>query len=199
MINSYYVAGIPYSNTLAHHGIMGQKWGIRRYQNKDGSLTAEGLIRYGAKNQKQGQRLMKYSEKEYARLKTGYDAEAAYNKKRRERLSQKKADADMNWNQKKSDRLASKISKLDARVKERKQITDRVLDNVKNMKVSDMKREQRLRGMAVAGTMASMMSGMYMANLLGFGFGTMYSPTGMVDSYRESRARKEIKNRKTNR
>ena len=32
---------------LAHHGILGQKWGIRRYQNADGSLTAEGQRRYG--------------------------------------------------------------------------------------------------------------------------------------------------------
>ena len=31
---------------LAHHGILGQKWGVRRYQNKDGSLTAEGKKRY---------------------------------------------------------------------------------------------------------------------------------------------------------
>ena len=31
---------------LAHHGIKGQRWGIRRYQNPDGSLTAEGKIRY---------------------------------------------------------------------------------------------------------------------------------------------------------
>ena len=28
---------------LYHHGIKGQKWGVRRYQNPDGSLTAEGL------------------------------------------------------------------------------------------------------------------------------------------------------------
>lgn len=31
---------------LAHHGILGQKWGIRRFQNKDGSLTNEGKKRY---------------------------------------------------------------------------------------------------------------------------------------------------------
>ena len=31
---------------LAHHGILGQKWGVRRYQNKDGSLTAKGKKRY---------------------------------------------------------------------------------------------------------------------------------------------------------
>lgn len=34
-------------NSLAHHGILGQKWGIRRFQNRDGSLTAEGAKRYG--------------------------------------------------------------------------------------------------------------------------------------------------------
>jgi len=32
-------------NSLEHHGVLGQKWGIRRYQNKDGSLTAEGKKR----------------------------------------------------------------------------------------------------------------------------------------------------------
>lgn len=35
---------------LSHHGILGQKWGVRRFQNKDGSLTSEGRIRYGKRH-----------------------------------------------------------------------------------------------------------------------------------------------------
>ena len=34
------------NNELYHHGIKGQKWGIRRYQNEDGSLTYRGKMRY---------------------------------------------------------------------------------------------------------------------------------------------------------
>lgn len=34
-----------YNTYLFHHGVKGQRWGIRRYQNEDGSLTPEGKKR----------------------------------------------------------------------------------------------------------------------------------------------------------
>ena len=37
---------IYYKNELYHHGILGQKWGVRRYQNPDGTLTPAGKARY---------------------------------------------------------------------------------------------------------------------------------------------------------
>lgn len=39
-------------NLLQHHGIIGQKWGVRRFQNRDGSLTSAGKSRLARKDEK---------------------------------------------------------------------------------------------------------------------------------------------------
>ena len=41
------------SNELYHHGIKGQKWGVRRFQTKAGNLTAAGKKRYAEYQKKE--------------------------------------------------------------------------------------------------------------------------------------------------
>lgn len=44
-----YSAAFHYQNNdIMHFGVKGMKWGVRRYQNKDGSLTPEGMKHYGS-------------------------------------------------------------------------------------------------------------------------------------------------------
>ena len=42
-----YISNLEVSPYLQHYGILGMHWGVRRYQNADGSLTAAGKNRYG--------------------------------------------------------------------------------------------------------------------------------------------------------
>lgn len=41
---------------LKHYGIKGMKWGVRRFQNSDGSLTADGRKRYSSEDYKSAQK-----------------------------------------------------------------------------------------------------------------------------------------------
>lgn len=56
-----------YGNELYHHGILGQKWGIRRFQNEDGTLTAEGRKRLARNPDKTRNKIYKQVRKERSR------------------------------------------------------------------------------------------------------------------------------------
>ena len=58
-MNNDYISTAPlyYDTYLAHHGIKGQKWGERKYQYEDGSLTPEGKLRYLSNSVRKGARL----------------------------------------------------------------------------------------------------------------------------------------------
>lgn len=64
-----------YPNELYHHGIKGQKWGVRRFQNPDGTLTAAGKKRYlaygreGHWDKKEAKEYEKNTRREYAQRK----------------------------------------------------------------------------------------------------------------------------------
>lgn len=71
-----------YKNELYHWGIKGMKWGVRRYQNKDGTLTAAGKKHYNG----DGNAGEEAEQVEYAPKRTGKDASAYTDEELRARI-----------------------------------------------------------------------------------------------------------------
>lgn len=103
------------SVSLSHHGVKGQRWGVRRFQNADGTLTDAGKRREARRMTKELNRLdsrMSAASREHASLninKTGYE-------NRVNKLSWKKQVAEQKGNEKKAAKLQAKIDKGKANV-----------------------------------------------------------------------------------
>lgn len=99
---------------LEHHGILKQRWGIRRYQNPDGTLTEEGKARLRARRQKFEAREAKKKIREEKR-----EARAKARKEKRLR------NPDPNWINKNMHKLTNEeISKAIERIKMKKTMED---------------------------------------------------------------------------
>lgn len=75
----YYAGMYGNSALLQHHGILGMKWGVRRYQNKDGTLTSAGKKRYGyaEKVEERNQKAVAKVKKDAAEYVSGFEKETA--------------------------------------------------------------------------------------------------------------------------
>ena len=142
-------------NRLEHHGVLGQKWGIRRYQNKDGSLTAEGKQRVYAQG-----------------AGGGYES---FRHRNRRAIDAAKYENDIKRNQKKLDRAYEKGN--DKKIAKYTQI-DKVLKNNRDIMVKDLSPEAIQMGRDYITQMKAGMIGTLIAGPIGgaaAGMGVRYA------------------------
>lgn len=165
---SYYgVAGLG-QDTIAHVGVKGTHWGVRRWQYEDGSLTPAGRVHYGVGEDghklsrsekhelkrgikadehkaKEQEKLQKYKSKENKKLDKRYDKKLSKLDKKTDKLAEKYSDA---ANKGKSDRklkkIANKYEKVSTKLHDRtmtKAEERREINTKKSMK--EVRRERR--------------------------------------------------------
>lgn len=144
---------IIYNGELYHHGIKGQRWGVRRFQNPDGSLTAKGIKRI-SENKYGANRFSKYdgTAKKQAKLESprqfkkalnnveqGISEEKYYLSKVRDKTSKvesKRDRVDEKLNAaaaegKNTDKLTVKLQKMNDRLLTGETITKQHEENIK--------------------------------------------------------------------
>lgn len=168
-METIYIKMTDESAYLEHHGIKGQRWGVRRYQNADGTLTAAGKSR-----------LEDYKRKEYTRLNKKYDKKISRLegkiKKRRESGRDTK-------------RVVSKLQYLSGRKHIEKTALDKMTykDMVKEKR--DVGRDMVMLALGSAATVPLSVATGGTTPIIAF----IPSPSGSKESSREVRLNKRIR------
>lgn len=110
---------MPSYDYLEHHGILGQKWGVRRYQNPDGTLTAEGRERLGRKEAKVARKDLKSS---YNKVR--YASAAASRATYESNIAREKA-----TNATKKNKSPNRIEKLSRKADREEELAKRAINN----------------------------------------------------------------------
>jgi len=104
-----------YEDSLCHHGIKGQHWGIRRYQNYDGSYTQAGMKRYNKSLEEYNKKDAAYKEAKKAYKADPYDeTDTKYPNmiKAKNERKQAKKQLDKDYKHLKQDKLGDQGKKL---------------------------------------------------------------------------------------
>lgn len=139
---------------LYHHGVKGMKWGVRKYQNVDGSLTPAGEKRYGGSEVGRAKLAVKVAKKDYNK---SYNE--AYKYSRNHPVGQwtskkKSAEADRRWNDaaKKADALSKAKSDYKQAKKAAKENSQTAEQTGEKKGLSDKQKKAIKVGAAIAGT-----------------------------------------------
>ena len=144
-----------YDDYLEHHGILGQKWGVRRFENKNGHLTAAGKVRYdGDKVSKKEQRAA-YNKRydEWSSKQDANDAEFRRVQELRKGLGKTGLTRTINAARNKSD-AAKEYNKAYDEWSSKQDKLDKEWRSVKASKpgLSDKQKKMIIAGAAIAGT-----------------------------------------------
>lgn len=126
----YYVGTLPHHNDLAHYGVKGMRWGIRRYQNEDGSLTEAGK-----------KKVRKYKERELRVL-------DKRNKRLSSRYQKKEARAQDKYDENPTEKNKEKLFTAKNRRIYNEKTFKAEAAKVRGMKLSDITAEQKAIGKA---------------------------------------------------
>ena len=156
---SSYTGITPLGDYIQHYAVKGQKKGVRRWQNEDGSYTAAGAANGGryapdsAAGNKREAKLAKYKTKENKKLDKRYDKKIGKLERKSEKLAEKyEKAADKGASHGKLNKIANKYEKYSRKQHERQDSKAAEKKRIDSSDYKQMKRDKaKIRRKATAG------------------------------------------------